>query len=197
MAAKGSYLFVIAGLTAAALFVFILGVAILVLFSCGIIGGRSLSGVSESDLAAACVNVTRQADARTLTIFAFSSAKPRVESFGAYSIEIVASSEVMKRHKPSAGAYVNHHNGIVFDFAADQIAEGDRKLGFRLAQLIAEADPDFHWSAPMFGVFGIREFIDGVSKDDARALAILAEAKRMWAARVKSFGKPSSTSEAN
>jgi len=196
MATKGGSLFAIVGLTAAVLFVFTLSVVFLVLFSCGIIGNRSLSGVSESDLAAACVNVTRQADAKSLSIFAFSSAKPRVERAGGYSIEIVAADEVMKRHKPSAGAYVNHHNGIVFDFAAEQLLEGDKELGLRLAQLLAEADPDFHWSAPMFGYFGIREFIDGISKNDPKAQAILKESKRMWDARVKSFGRPAAGAEA-
>jgi len=146
--------------------------------------------VACGNFPAACINVIRQTEAKQLTVFATVPTTPRKEHVQDYTIDVIADGKIIKNNKPFGGAYHQHHNGIILNFAAVQILDGDRKLGLRLIQILAEVDPEYIWSSPNLPNRTIQEIRKGVETDDSSISAVLKDEKQQWAWRVKEYGNP-------
>jgi len=159
-----------------------------------ILGQRTLindyNKVGCGNFSAACINVIRQTEAKQLTVFATVPTKSRKEHVQGYTIEIIANERIIKNNKPFGGAYHQHHNSIILNFAAVQILDGDSKLGLRLIQILAEVDPEYVWASPNLPNRTIQEIRKGVETGDSNIQAVLKDEKHQWAWRVKEYGNP-------
>ena len=109
-----------------------------------------INTTAQANFDAACINVIRQVDARRITLFAVVSVDPSIEEINGYRIEVVSNPDIIRNHRKFAGAYHNHHNGVVLNFAAVQVLEGNRDLGLHLIKTLAKIDPDYQWSQNVF-----------------------------------------------
>lgn len=149
-----------------------------------------INQMASDNFSAACINVIRQADMKNLSLFAVVPTKPREENIQGYTIEVIVNSEIAKNHMKFSGAYHNHHNSLVLNFAAVQYLEGDKILGLRLIKILAEIDPGFVWSSPKLGNNSIQDILKGIEKNDGSMLNFLNEEKIQWEWRVKEYGRP-------
>jgi len=147
-----------------------------------------INATGAASFAAAGVNVVRQVDAKRISMFAVVSANPSTEEIGGYQIEVVADPTIIRNHKTFAGAYHNHHNGLVLNFAAVQVLEGNRELGLQLIRILARIAPDYQWSHPSLGNRSITRILQGIEADDGSMQEFLQDEELQWEERTKKFG---------
>jgi hypothetical protein len=149
-----------------------------------------INATGAADFHAACINVVRQVDAKRITMFAVVSVDPSVKEIGGYQIEVVSNPDIIKNHGKQNGTYYNHHNGLVLNFAAVQVLEGNRELGLYLIETLARIDPDYKWSHPNLGSRSINRILKGVEANDERIQDFLKDEKSQWERRTKTYGIP-------
>lgn len=169
-----------------------LGIAIVMLLT----GGchqqllDEMNAKAFADFATACTNVTRQVDAKRITMFAVVPVDPSTKEIGGYHIEVVANPTIIENHKKFSGACHNHHNGLVFEFAAVQVLEGDRDLGLYLIRTLAKIDPGSEESAPGQWNRPIQRILSGIEANDGSMQDFLENQKLNWENRMKEYGTP-------
>jgi hypothetical protein len=147
-----------------------------------------INATGAANFDAACINVIRQVDAKRITMFAAVSVDPSVKEIGGFQIEVVSDPDIIKNHRKFSGAYHNHHNGLVLNFAAVQLLEGNRELGLYLMQTLARIDPDYEWSHPTLGNRSIKRILQGVEANDGSMQDFLKDEKSQWERRTKTYG---------
>jgi hypothetical protein len=165
-------------------------VAILILLTVGcnqsLLDEINTTGAANFD--AACINVTRQVEARCITMFAVVPVDPSTKDIDGYHIEVVANPALIKNHKKFYGAYHNHHNSLVLNFAAVQVLEGNRDLGLYLMRTLARIDPSYEWSHPKLRNRSIKRILQGVEANDGSMQDFLQDEKFQWETRTRKYG---------
>ncbi len=151
---------------------------------------ETLNEMTEGNFTAACINVTRQAQKKDITMFAAVAVDAFAEQVNGCRIEVVRNSRLIAKHKNSSGTYPNHHNGMVLAFAAVQYLEGDKTLGLRLVQILSEIDPTLEWSSPTLGNRSIQSISKALEANDGSMDDFLREEKLQWARRILDYGMP-------
>jgi hypothetical protein len=138
---------------------------------------------------AACLNVTRDAKEKRLRIYAVTpTAKTGATNIADLSVEVIYNGEVVNEDATAAGSYHQHHNALVLRFAAAEFASGNKELGLRLVQMLANAAPEMWWSSPTHQPLTIKKILEGLRKDDESVRHFLKEESEDWKYRVKNYG---------
>lgn len=154
------------------------------------------NSVASANFSAACINVVRDTDEKRLHIFATVPVTSTVTNVGGWSIDVVSNAQIIAKHKKLAGAYHNHHNGLVLNFAAVQTLEGDRDLGLCLIRTLARVNPDFEWSGSGSRNRTIQQILQGIEANDGSMKDFLQTEKVQWEWRTKEYGMPKNAPEA-
>ena len=144
---------------------------------------------ARADFVAACIRVTRDVRQKRLTVFAVSPyTKSGTFKEGGFEIEVIYNGELAKEDEKSAGTFYQHNNGALLGFAASQYTTGDKALGLRLIQIIADAHPKCEWSSPEHPPVEVKDILTSLSKDDATARTFLKYETEQWAWKIKTYG---------
>ena len=103
-----------------------------------------------------------------------------VKNINGFEVELIVTEDIIMNHRKFSGAYHNHHNAIVLNFAATQILDGDRDLGINLIQLLSDADPSFEWSSPIHENKTIQQILKGLKADDGSMSDFLKSENNQW-----------------
>ena len=148
-----------------------------------------IDATGRLNLAASCLNVTRDVAAKKLRLFAMSvrtkTGTRRIEDF---DVDVIYNYDLVAEENKQGCAYYGANNGQVFSFAIAQFAAGKRELGLRLVKLIAEVQPDFWWSIPTRAPFPIKEIVAGLEKGDDSVKELLKFEAVQWADTLKKYG---------
>lgn len=148
-----------------------------------------IESTSRANRVAAYLNVTRDVARKSLRVYAVKSGvKIGTTKEGKYEIEVIYDVNITLDVNTQIGAYHVFHNGAVFQFAADQFASGQKKLGLRLIKLLADADPDLGWSTPTQPLIGIRDILAALEKNPETMRECLKDLSEGWTTSLKMYG---------
>ncbi len=149
-----------------------------------------VNAVRATNFDAACINVARQVDAKRITMFAVVPVDPSTKEIDGYHIEVVVNPTIIREHREFCGAYHNHHNGLVLEFASVQVLDGNRDLGLYLIQTLANINPNYEESAPGQRNRPIQRILGGIEANDGSMQDFLEDEKLNWEHRVKEHKTP-------
>jgi len=143
---------------------------------------------ARANFVTACIDVTREAARKHLTIYAVVRTTTGTTKEDGYEIEVIYHPELKKEHTETSGAYHHHHNHLVLTFAAAQFAAGKKQLALRLVRRLVDAQPEMWWSSPTHQPLTLKKILAGLEKDDESVRQFLKEETEDWAYRVKTYG---------
>jgi hypothetical protein len=147
-----------------------------------------INSTGRANFTAACINLTRDVAAKTLTVYAVTRrAKTGTTTLAGFTIRVVYHSDLAKEQGIAAGAYHDHYNSCLLDFAAAQFAEGKKELGIGLVRLLAAADTELSWSSMEIRPVTIQKILADMEGDDPKLQKLLDEAKRDWHQRERDY----------
>ena len=143
---------------------------------------------ARANFVTACMNVTREAARKKLTIYATTRPKMQTTKLGDYEVETLFHSELAKEHKEVSGAYYAHHNNLMLTFAAAEFAAGKKEFGIGLVEMLVNAQPDMWWSSPEHPSIWVKDILAGLKKNAQSVRKFLQEESEDWKYRVKTYG---------
>jgi hypothetical protein len=143
---------------------------------------------ARANFVTACMNVTREAARKKLTIYAITRPKMRTTKLGDYEVEILFHPELAKEHKEVSGAYYAHHNNLMLTFAAAEFAAGKKEFGIGLVEILVSAQPEMWWSMPNHPTTWVKDILKGLKKHDESVRKFLEEGADDWQYRMKTYG---------
>lgn len=152
---------------------------------------KCIESIARGNVAAACVNVAHDAAKRKVRIFSLASGlQPGSFKEAGYSLEIIYNVDIAAEAKAGVASYQFQHNNQVLAFAASQFASGNKALGRRLINILAEAQPDLFWSTPSHSVVTIKQIRAGLDGDSQSIKEFLEDEREAWARTSKAYGPP-------
>lgn len=149
-----------------------------------------MESTARANFAAACANVTRDANRKALRLYALTpTARNGITNVAGYSIEIIYNADLVKEDATSSGAYHQHHNILVLKFAAAEFASGNKELGITIVRLLANAQPDLWWSSPSHPPLTVKKILNGLEANEQTVRQFLKEENADWQYRVKTYGR--------
>ncbi len=149
-----------------------------------------LSETGKADFHAACLNVTRDAQAKRLRIFGMHAAsRSELLEAHSYKLDIIYHPDLSLRWKKTMGAYYEHNNHLVLNFAASEYSAGHKALAVWIIKHLAQVHPDIVWySHEKNGHFTIQAILRGLEADDPNLNSFLKEQSDDWKWKCETYG---------